>query len=170
MHACGLLHRDVKPANILLGDDGLARLVDFGLVVGVGSAALGELSGTPAYMAPEQARAEPERIDPRTDVFGLGAVLYFLLTGLPPHQGRDLVETLERRRQCRITPPREHDRGVPRGLEQICLKALAAAPENRYASAAQLQQALCHFRATRGAGGWQSSLLSYCSLSCSWAC
>jgi serine/threonine protein kinase len=72
---------------VLLGDDGRPRLVDFGLAMPVASADLAGVSGTLPYMAPEQARGEVERIDPRTDVFGLGAVLYELLIGRPPHQG-----------------------------------------------------------------------------------
>src|SRR6516165_5060587 len=80
-----LIHRDIKPANVILGDDDRPRLVDFGLAAHLGSERLRELSGTPNYMAPEQARGEPERIDFRTDVFGLGAVLYKLLTGSPPY-------------------------------------------------------------------------------------
>jgi tetratricopeptide (TPR) repeat protein len=86
VHACGLLHRDIKPGNILLGNDGRPRLVDFGLAAALGSDALGRVSGTFAYMAPEQARGEAERIDPRTDLFGLGAVLYELLTGRAPYR------------------------------------------------------------------------------------
>jgi serine/threonine protein kinase len=72
VHACGLLHRDIKPQNIILGDDGLPRLVDFGLAIPVASEALHEVSGSPPYMAPEQARGQGERVDSRTDVYGLG--------------------------------------------------------------------------------------------------
>src|SRR4029079_2417629 len=94
VHACGLLHRDIKPANIVLGDDGVPRLVDFGLAAHLGSAALHGVSGTPPYMAPEQARGQWERIDGRTDIYGLGAVLYALLTGQPPHPGATPQEAL----------------------------------------------------------------------------
>ena len=73
MHARGLIHRDIKPANVILHDDGAPRLVDFGLAAHLGSDRLRELSGSPPYMAPEQARGEWDRIDFRTDVFGLGA-------------------------------------------------------------------------------------------------
>src|SRR5205807_4913043 len=83
VHACGLLHRDLKPANILVGHDGLPRLVDFGLVKPLAGEDLHGVSGTLAYMAPEQARGEVERIDPRSALFGLGAVLFELLTGQP---------------------------------------------------------------------------------------
>jgi eukaryotic-like serine/threonine-protein kinase len=87
IHACGLLHRDLKPENILVGDDSRPRLVDFGLAVPLASEDLAGIAGTLPYMAPEQARGESERIDPRSDVYGLGAVLYYLLTGRPPHRG-----------------------------------------------------------------------------------
>jgi serine/threonine protein kinase len=106
VHACGLLHRDIKPHNIILGDDGMPRLVDFGLAVPVASESLHGLSGSPPYMAPEQARGQSERIDTRTDVYGLGAVLYYLVTGQPPHEGETLVETLEQARDAPIIPPR----------------------------------------------------------------
>jgi serine/threonine protein kinase len=92
VHACGLLHRDLKPDNVLVGDDGRPRLVDFGLAAAIASADLAGVSGTLPYMAPEQARGEAERIDARTDVYGLGAVLYELLAGRPPHQGRTQEE------------------------------------------------------------------------------
>src|SRR5262249_18996880 len=98
VHACGLLHRDLKPQNILLGDDGMPRLVDFGLAVPLASEALQAVAGSPPYMAPEQARGQGERIDARTDVYGLGAVLYFLLTGQPPHDGKTFDAILENAR------------------------------------------------------------------------
>jgi serine/threonine protein kinase len=142
VHACGLLHRDIKPSNILIGDDGVPRLVDFGLAVPLASTALSGISGTLPYMSPEQARGEPERIDPRTDIFGLGAVLYELLTGRPPYQGKDREEVWQQAEQCRYEPPRRIRAAVPVGLERICLKAMAAAPENRYASASELQRAM----------------------------
>jgi serine/threonine protein kinase len=145
IHACGLIHRDIKPENIIFGDDGVIRLVDFGLAAPIGSDSLRELSGTPAYMSPEQARSEWDRIDPRSDVFGMGAVLYFLLTGRPPHQGRSVTETLASAREGRIVPPRQLSPKLPRGLESICLKAMATAPQNRYATARGFGEALQHF-------------------------
>ncbi len=87
VHARGLIHRDIKPANVILHDDGTPRLVDFGLAAHLGGSRLRERSGSPPYMAPEQARGEWDRIDFRTDVFGLGGVLYKLLTDHAPHAG-----------------------------------------------------------------------------------
>ncbi len=149
VHACGLLHRDIKPQNIILGDDGVPRLVDFGLAVPVASEALHQVSGSPPYMAPEQARGQGERVDARTDVYGLGAVLYFLLTGKPPHDGKTLAETLEQARDAPVVPARRLNRSVPRDLERICMKALAADPRYRYPSAEALGQALRQYRWTR---------------------
>jgi serine/threonine protein kinase len=151
VHACGLLHRDIKPSNILIGDDGIPRLVDFVLAVPLASAELSGISGTLAYMAPEQARGEPERIDPRTEVFGLGAVLYELVCGRPPYRGKTREEVLKQAEQCLYEPPRRVKPGVPRGLERICLKAMAAAPEKRYASASELRRALRRYRLWRRA-------------------
>jgi len=142
IHACGLLHRDIKPENIIVGEDGVVRLVDFGLAAAIGSDSLRDLSGTPSYMAPEQARREWERIDPRSDVFGLGAVLYGLLTGRPPYQGRNVVETLEKAQDGRIVPPRQVNSKIPKALESICLKAMATASENRYGNAREFGEAL----------------------------
>jgi Protein kinase domain len=138
VHARGLIHRDIKPANVILHDDGAPRLVDFGLAAHLGSRRLRELSGTPAYMAPEQARGEWDRIDHRVDVYGLGALLYKLLTGHAPNKG----ETVEQARKADVKAPRLLDPAIPVWLETICLKALAAAPENRYASAEEFRQAL----------------------------
>lgn len=145
VHACGLLHRDIKPANILIGDDGLPRLVDFGLAAPLASDQLRGLSGTLAYMAPEQARGESERIDPRTDIFGLGAVFYELLTGRPPYRAPDMSALLELARAGDITPPRQI-REVPKELEAICLRCLARAPAQRFASALELKAAVDNAR------------------------
>ena len=151
VHACGLLHRDIKPQNIILGDDGVPRLVDFGLAVPVASEALHQVSGSPPYMAPEQARGQGERVDARTDVYGLGAVLYFLLTGKPPHAGETLNEVLEQARDAPVVPPRRINRRVPRALERVCMKAMAADPRSRYPSAEALRQALRRYRLMRRA-------------------
>ena len=136
VHACGLLHRDLKPSNIVLGDDRVPRLVDFGLAAHLGSRALQGLSGTPRFMAPEQARQQWERIDVRTDVYGLGAVLYALLTGQPPHPGTNQLEALVHASQGEVIPPRKQNRAIPPVLESIVLKTLAADPARRYAAAA----------------------------------
>ena len=151
VHACGLLHRDIKPQNIILGDDGVPRLVDFGLAVPVASEALHQVSGSPPYMAPEQARGQGERVDARTDVYGLGAVLYFLLTGKPPHPGETLKEALEQARDAPVIPARSINRRVPRALERICMKAMASDPRSRYPAALALGQALRRYRLTRQA-------------------
>src|SRR5262249_40216686 len=97
------------------------------------------------YMAPEQANGEADRIGPRTDVFGLGAILYTLLTGRPPYQGTDPVAVWGRARQGQVAPLREVNPQVPPALERICLKALAREPEQRFASAAELATALHRF-------------------------
>jgi len=142
VHARGLIHRDIKPANVILHDDGTPRLVDFGLTAHLGASRLRELSGSPPYMAPEQARAEWDRIDLRTDVFGLGGVLYKLLTGHAPHAGSTLNEILEHAKKADVTPPRQLDATIPAPVEAVCLKALAAAPENRYTTALEFAAAL----------------------------
>jgi hypothetical protein len=146
VHACGLVHRDIKPSNIVRGDDGLPRLVDFGLAAHLGSLALQDASGTPAYMAPEQARGEWMRIDGRTDIYGLGAVLYALLTGQPPHPGATQEEALDHARRGEVKPPREWNRSIPRPLEDVVLRALAADTARRYATAAEMRLALRGYR------------------------
>jgi len=149
VHACGLLHRDIKPQNIILGDDGVPRLVDFGLAAAVVSEGLHVVAGSPPYMAPEQARGQGERIDARTDVYGLGAVLYYLLTGQPPHDGKTLIEALEQARDAPIVPPRQINPRIPRALERVCLKATAADPQSRFQSADALRRALGHYMLLR---------------------
>ena len=142
VHARGLIHRDIKPANVILHDDGTPRLVDFGLTAHLGGSRLRERSGSPPYMAPEQARGEWDRIDFRTDVFGLGGVLYKLLTDHAPHAGSTLNEVLEHAKKADVTPPRRLDPTIPAPVEAVCLKALAAAPENRYTTALEFVAAL----------------------------
>ena len=151
VHACGLLHRDIKPSNVILGDDGTPRLVDFGLAIALGSDTGRVRSGSPAYMAPEQARGEWERVDPRTDVFGLGATLYALLTGRPPYQAETSLATLRQAESCQFPAPRQLRPSIPRSLERICLRAMSAAPERRHASAAELEHALKALAASRSA-------------------
>ena len=142
VHARGLIHRDIKPANVILHDDGSPRLVDFGLAAHLGGGRLRGWSGSPPYMAPEQARAEWDRIDFRTDVFGLGGVLYKLMTNHEPHAGSTVTEVLEHAKKADITPPRQLDPTIPAPVEAVCLKALAAAPENRYTTAPEFAAAL----------------------------
>jgi serine/threonine protein kinase len=151
VHACGLVHRDVKPSNIILGDDGVPRLVDFGLAAHLGSAALRAITGSPPYMAPEQARGQWERIDARTDVYGLGAVLYHLLTGQPPRDGKTPIEILDQARDDPIVPPRQKNPRVSRALERVCMKAMATDSQSRYPSAADLRRELRRCRLTRRA-------------------
>jgi hypothetical protein len=162
VHQRGLIHRDIKPANVILGDDDRPRLVDFGLAAHLGSDRLREWSGTPSYMAPEQARGEPERIDFRTDVFGLGAVLYELLTGNPPYAGSDLAAVVDQARSGQVVPTRRLNPRVPRGLERICKKAMAADPGQRYGSAAEFRSALQRWR--RGLAPWLVAAASVLAL------
>ncbi len=151
VHACGLIHRDVKPSNIVLGEDGSPRLVDFGLAAHLGSPALRAISGSPPYMAPEQARGQWERIDARTDIYGLGALLYHLLTGQPPRDGKTPIEVLDQARDEPIVPPRRKNPRIPRVLERACLKAMSADPRSRYPSTAAMRRDLRRYRLMRRA-------------------
>jgi hypothetical protein len=152
VHACGLVHRDIKPENIVMGEDHVPRLVDFGLAAHLGSPALGSVTGTPPYMAPEQARGQSERIDGRTDLYGLGSVLYAMLTGQPPHPGSTSDESLEHARNGLVLAPRAVNRSVPRDLERIVLKTLEPDPTLRYATASELRRALRRRRLSRRYG------------------
>jgi tRNA A-37 threonylcarbamoyl transferase component Bud32 len=147
VHGQGVLHRDLKPANILIDAAGQPRVLDFGLALmsqpwEERRPTDGGVCGTYAYMAPEQAEGRAERIGPRTDVFGLGAVLYEILTGRPPYQAPDANVVWEQARQGQVPRPRQLNPRVPPALERICLKTLATDPEQRYASAAELERAL----------------------------
>ena len=147
-HKRGLVHRDVKPANILIDRSGSPFLTDFGLALkeedfGKG----GGLAGTPAYMSPEQASGEGHRVDGRSDVFSLGVVLYELLTGRRPFRADSLGEILGQITGVEARPPRQIDDAIPKELERICLKALSKRASDRYTTARDMADDLRHFLA-----------------------
>jgi formylglycine-generating enzyme required for sulfatase activity len=169
-HQAGVIHRDLKPANILLAGDapdaddpslgpgelreGRLRLTpkvaDFGLAKKLdekGHTVTGDVLGTPAYMAPEQAAGKVRKLGPAVDVYALGAILYELLTGRPPFQAATAMDTLLQVLKDEPVPPSRLQPGVPRDLETICLKCLHKAPDKRYASAAKLAADLRRFQA-----------------------
>ena len=149
-HQRGLIHRDIKPSNILLDSKERARITDFGLVLQENSP-VDDLAyaGTPAYMSPEQARGEGHRVDGRSDIFSAGAVFYRLLTGRLPFEGVGVRQLCERIVLTDPIRPRLIDPELPEELERICLKALAKAPEERYATAGELADDLESWLARR---------------------
>jgi tetratricopeptide (TPR) repeat protein len=145
-HEKGVIHRDLKPANILRTKDKTLKLTDFGLAkeleVSSGMTPSGAVMGTPSYMAPEQAEGKVKQLGRATDVYGLGAILYELLTGRPPFRGVNIVDTLE---QVRWVEPASPSRLVPRlhrDLTTICLKCLQKTPSRRYQTALELAEDL----------------------------
>jgi tetratricopeptide (TPR) repeat protein len=154
-HSRGVLHRDIKPGNVIVGMHGETLVVDWGLAKPLGRVDSGHDSGeralmpssasgsaetlpgsalgTPAYMSPEQARGDLDALGPATDVYSLGATLYSLLTGKAPFDG-DVGEVLRKVQRGDFPPPRQLDPSIDRALEAVCLKAMATKPENRYAS------------------------------------
>ncbi len=159
-HGQGVLHRDIKPANVMLGAHGEAIVVDWGLakILGSGEAPdtvrpgdapktladdgsmtqAGTSLGTPSYMSPEQAAGDLARLGPASDIYSLGAILFCLLTGRAPFEGRELAPLLDRVMRGEFPRPRKLDRRTPKVLEAICLKAMALRPEDRYPDAGQL--------------------------------
>ncbi len=147
-HRQGIIHRDLKPANILVGHDGVPKITDFGLAKrfdddeGHGATKSGAIMGTPSYMAPEQALGRTKDTRPPADIYSLGAILYDMMTGRPPHRGNTLLETLQQVQKVDPVPPRKLRPEMPRDLEVICLKALQKAPEKRYETAGALAEDL----------------------------
>ena len=145
-HEHGILHRDIKPGNILLDASGEPHLTDFGLarLVEQGSTVTGslEVMGTPSYMAPEQALGNNAGVSGATDVYGLGAVLYELLTGDPPFAGGTTYETIHLLLDSEPRQPRLLNRKVDRDLSAVCLKCLEKNPRYRYSSALELAEDL----------------------------
>jgi len=148
-HEHGILHRDIKPGNILLDANGEPHLTDFGLarLVETESTVTGtlEVLGTPSYMAPEQAAGEHTKVSGATDVYGLGAVLYQLLTGHPPFAGGTTYETIKLLLDTEPRQPRVLNPKISRDLSTICLKCLEKDPTLRYSSALALAEDLEHW-------------------------
>ncbi|HEY2762356.1 MAG TPA: serine/threonine-protein kinase [Pirellulales bacterium] len=148
-HRNGVVHRDVKPSNVLIDEQGRARVTDFGLAKHVDRGddltLTGQIIGTPAYMAPEQITNRRGEIGPSCDIYSIGALLYELLTGRPPFVAHDQFSTLLQVLDCDPQPLRQINDAVPRDLETICRKCLEKDPEYRYASAAELADDLARF-------------------------
>jgi serine/threonine-protein kinase len=148
-HAAGILHRDLKPGNILVGEDGEPKVTDFGLAKRVKSEAhltiTGHLLGTPGFMAPEQARGRSRLSKPAADIYSLGAILYFLLTGRPPFVADTPLDAMLLALEGDAVRPRRINPRVHGHLEHICLRCLEKRPEDRYASASELADNLERF-------------------------
>jgi tetratricopeptide (TPR) repeat protein/tRNA A-37 threonylcarbamoyl transferase component Bud32 len=180
-HSRGVLHRDLKPANVVLGDYGEAMVLDWGLARLLGrngqpqaeptsllpvsleggsrdETVQGQVLGTPAYMAPEQAEGRLDLLGPATDVYALGAVLYEVLTGEPPFSGPS-DEVLRRVTREEPERPRLRVPATPRGLEAVCLKALAKKPGERYASARDLAKEVERWLADEPVGAYRDPAL-----------
>jgi serine/threonine-protein kinase len=153
-HSKRIVHRDLKPENVMIGAFGEVYVLDWGIAATLDNDAKGKLpyigdttqpSGTPCFMAPEQLEPSPARVDNRTDVYLIGAVLYEVLVGKPPHQGTNFTEIIESIHKSQPKFPED----VPTSLANICRTAMKANPAERYQSVEQLQQALRHYERRR---------------------
>lgn len=170
-HQAGVIHGDLKPQNIMVGASGEAYVMDWGIArfrpdverdlsdllteegIPFEAEATAGVYGTPAYMAPEQATGQPGLIDIRTDVFGLGAILYQVLTGLSVYEGASVPALLEKATRVDIIPPRKRcsSRPIRPDLEALCMRALARDPEDRFQTAGEFVEEL---RTTMMSGSW----------------
>ena len=177
-HSRGVLHRDIKPGNIIVGKHGETLVVDWGLakVTGKSDPLAGEHTlvpssssgssetspgsalGTPAYMSPEQASGELERLSPRSDVYSLGGTLYYLVTGKPPQEGDDVGELLRRAQRGEFARPRQRDSSIDQALEAICLKAMATEPVGRYRTPRELADDLDRWLADEPVAAWHEPI------------
>ncbi len=179
-HSRGVLHRDLKPDNIMLGPFGEALVVDWGLAKAVSREELangatrepvaptpasdsdltraGSALGTPQYMSPEQAAGRLHQLGPPSDIYSLGAVLYYLLTGRPPFGGGDVATVLGQVREGSFQEPRAVKPSVPRKLESICLKAMSRMSEDRYPSAVALAEAIERWLADEPVSGYSGQV------------
>jgi tetratricopeptide (TPR) repeat protein/tRNA A-37 threonylcarbamoyl transferase component Bud32 len=176
-HSRGVLHRDIKPDNVMLGAFGETLVVDWGLAKATGEVAEGAVSeqaplrpaaadgsaptrvgsaiGTPAYMSPEQAEGRVDQLGPASDIYSLGATLYSLLTGRAPFTGAELGPVLGAVRRGDFTPPRKVKPAVPAALEAVCLKAMALRPANRYPTPIDLKSDIEHWLADEPVSAWR---------------
>ncbi|MGO9462560.1 MAG: protein kinase domain-containing protein [Isosphaeraceae bacterium] len=173
-HSRGVIHRDIKPANIIVGKYGETLVVDWGLAKAVGRAdpsagentllpssggssetLPGSALGTPAYMSPEQARGELDRVGVRSDVYSLGATLYCLLTGKAPFGGDDIGAVLHAVQQGQFRRPSQHAPALDKALEAVCLKAMATMPEDRYPTPRALADDLDRWMADEPVTAWR---------------
>ena len=175
-HSRGVLHRDLKPGNVMLGKYGETLVVDWGLAKAVGrtdatkideegtlkpssgsgvaATQMGSAIGTPSYMSPEQAAGQLDRVGPASDVYSLGATLYTLLTGQAPFHEDDRGQLLQKVQQGDFKAPRQVTRAVPAPLEAVCLKAMARQPEDRYPTARALALDIEHWLADEPVSAW----------------
>jgi tetratricopeptide (TPR) repeat protein len=148
-HKRGVVHRDLKPGNVMLTSDGVPKITDFGLAKrlddNTGQTATGTVMGTPSYMAPEQAMGNIKAIGPAADTYALGAMLYEMLTGRPPFQAATMIDTLDQVCHDEPVPPSRLQPKLPRDLETICLKCLQKEAAKRYDSAMALADDLGRF-------------------------
>jgi serine/threonine-protein kinase len=181
-HSRGVLHRDIKPHNVILGRYGETLIIDWGLAKVAGQTEPkadseermleprsasgadvthpGSALGSPAYMSPEQAAGDLERLGPTTDIYSLGATLYDILTGHAPQTGRELHEILGRVQRGEFPHPRQVKRDVPRALEAVCLKAMALDPADRYRTVSDLARDIERWLADEPVSAWQEPRLS----------
>jgi serine/threonine-protein kinase len=175
-HSRGVLHRDIKPGNVIVGRHGETLVVDWGLAKPLGKVEPGHDTGertlmpasasgsaetlpgsalgTPAYMSPEQAAGDLDRLGSRSDVYSLGATLYCLLTGRAPFDG-EAGEVLRKVQRGEFAPPRRVDPSIDKALEAVCLKAMATRPEDRYPSCRALADDVERWMADEPVAGWR---------------